>query len=432
MKCSIINYLLISTLCLLIIGSCEESKVTNSGENTNTLNSSDDQGSLPEIQVAKEANKLGPQKVKRTPVSKGDLFASPNGSDGSCTQSDPCSLETAISESNAGDIVLLRGGIYGVGDSGILRFNRSGQSDAAITYESYPGELAVIDGTELNADPWSSAIRVNGDWNTIRRIEVRNMPTTGIFIDGNHNLIDGVISHDNYYSGIQVFSPYDDYPYGAKGSYNTIQNSVTYNNFDIGGPANGGDADGISISSGEGNKILHNHVYDNSDDGVDVWRSTNSVVAYNIVSGSGRADGNGNGIKAGGSEPSRGTLVHNNVAYNNRVTGIDYNLGKELNFYNNTSFSNRYGYSGNEEVTLKNNISFENEREWVSSAYNERNSWQDGISVSSEDFLSLNPESAKFLQLAPGSALIDAGVDAGLPFKGDAPDLGAYEYGADR
>jgi len=33
-----------------------------------------------------------------------------------------------------------------------------------------------------------------------------------------------------------------------------------------------------------------------------------------------------------------------------------------------------------------------------------------------------------FLRLSPTSSLIDAGIDVGLVFEGDAPDLGAFEY----
>ena len=35
-----------------------------------------------------------------------------------------------------------------------------------------------------------------------------------------------------------------------------------------------------------------------------------------------------------------------------------------------------------------------------------------------------------FLKLAAGSQMIDKGTDVGLPYAGQAPDLGAYEYGA--
>jgi hypothetical protein len=33
------------------------------------------------------------------------------------------------------------------------------------------------------------------------------------------------------------------------------------------------------------------------------------------------------------------------------------------------------------------------------------------------------------MKLKAGSDAIDKGVDIGLPFKGKAPDLGAFEYG---
>ena len=33
-----------------------------------------------------------------------------------------------------------------------------------------------------------------------------------------------------------------------------------------------------------------------------------------------------------------------------------------------------------------------------------------------------------FLKLAPGSAAIDKGIDVNMPFVGEAPDLGAFEY----
>jgi hypothetical protein len=68
------------------------------------------------------------------------------------------------------------------------------------------------------------------------------------------------------------------------------------------------------------------------------------------------------------------------------------------------------------------------------------NSWNEGYSVSADDFLSVDPKEAmaprqpdgslpkiEFMHLKPGSKLIDAGKDVRLPFKGNAPDLGAFE-----
>jgi hypothetical protein len=59
------------------------------------------------------------------------------------------------------------------------------------------------------------------------------------------------------------------------------------------------------------------------------------------------------------------------------------------------------------------------------------NSWNDppGIVLDATDFLSLEPAELEtlFMRLAPGSEAIDAGVDVGMSFNGEAPDLGAFE-----
>jgi hypothetical protein len=70
----------------------------------------------------------------------------------------------------------------------------------------------------------------------------------------------------------------------------------------------------------------------------------------------------------------------------------------------------------------------------------ETNSWLSQFVVTADDFLSLDIDSAsaprqadgslpeiEFLHLAQGSDLIDAGVILGYPYKGGAPDLGAFE-----
>jgi len=69
------------------------------------------------------------------------------------------------------------------------------------------------------------------------------------------------------------------------------------------------------------------------------------------------------------------------------------------------------------------------------------NSWNLGITVTANDYISMSETDAMaprqadgslpnngFGQLKPTSALIDKGVDVGLPYCGSAPDLGAYEY----
>jgi hypothetical protein len=91
-------------------------------------------------------------------------------------------------------------------------------------------------------------------------------------------------------------------------------------------------------------------------------------------------------------------------------------------------------------LTVKNCISYQGAVELGSFAIQEANSWLAPFFVTAEDFRSLDASPAAsprlpdgrlpwidFLQLAPGSDLIDAGVDLCLPFNGSAPDLGAFE-----
>jgi hypothetical protein len=69
------------------------------------------------------------------------------------------------------------------------------------------------------------------------------------------------------------------------------------------------------------------------------------------------------------------------------------------------------------------------------------NSWNlKHFTVIADDFVSIDPEGADgprnpdgslpdvaFIRPKPGSRLLDAGISVELPFKGSAPDLGAFE-----
>ena len=381
------------------------------------------------------ANRPGPQEVMQTALGAGqrNLFVSPTGSGSSCSQENPCNLRTGISQSQAGDVVFLRGGQYDLPVESI-RFNQSGTESNPIIYESYPGELAIFDGAG-HAKAAKVRIQLTGSWIVLRRIEVRNMPQTGLRITGNHNLMDGIHSHHNSGTGIHIFSDYEAYPYGAEGSFNTVKNSIIHDNSDASltyavdnWGNDGGDADGISISSGDGNSAFNNLVYHNSDDGVDSWRSTNTEFAYNIIHSNGIANGNGNGIKAGGANQSFNTYVHHNISYNNRATGIDFNSGVDVLFYNNVSYNNNSGYTLGKTTTTVNNIEFSNKVPSYRSGLHHHNSWNlSDYTVSASDFVSLEPSSPDFLRLKAGSGLVNVGSDVGFPFNETAPDLGVYE-----
>ena len=84
---------------------------------------------------------------------------------------------------------------------------------------------------------------------------------------------------------------------------------------------------------------------------------------------------------------------------------------------------------------LKNNLAFGNGKPDIAGSVDSNNSWN-GLTVNGSGRRRhgrggtapsrRSLPASDFLDLAPGSGLIDKGVDVGLPFLGAAPDLGAY------
>jgi parallel beta helix pectate lyase-like protein len=347
---------------------------------------------------------IGPQPVSATPLSQGTLFAAPNGSGWNCTAGGPCSLATATDRAIAGDIVFLRGGVYPI--TANIFFGGMGTAAKPITFESYPGESAVLDGSTL-AEGTQVFIRITGDYNVLRKMEIRKMPAQGLYIRGNHNTVDGLFVHHNKISGIHIHNGDYSFPYGALASYNTIQNSTVSDNSDLGPLGDGGNADGISISSGTGNSVLYCLATRNSDDGIDAWRSTNTVIAYSIATENGLGAGNGNGIKAGGKSPSRGTVVHHVVTYKNRAIGADFNSGVNVTFSYVTSWANgASGFSTGSDTMVDHSISLQNASGHGTSG-GISNSWQ---RIGTVAFDSTVPASVDFLKPTVGSGFEDIGA----------------------
>jgi parallel beta helix pectate lyase-like protein len=342
---------------------------------------------------------IGPQPLSATPLSQGTLFAAPNGSGVNCSEGGPCSLATATSRAIAGDIVFLRGGVYPITQN--IYFAGTGESSKLIRFESYPNEWAILDGSTL-AEGTQVFIRITGDWNVLRRMEIRMMPAQGLYIRGNHNVVDGLSVHHNHISGIHIHNGDYSFPYGALASYNTIQNSTVSDNSDAGPMGDGGNADGISISSGTGNNVLYCLAARNSDDGIDAWRSTNTHIAYSIATGNGIASGNGNGFKGGGAFPSNGTRVDHSIAYQNRSAGFDVNSGVDVRFSALTAWAN--GSAGfilcwnspcDLTMVLENSIASGNTANMQGTGSVQNNSWQ---RLGTVNFISTDPSSANFLQ----------------------------------
>ncbi len=253
--------------------------------------------------------------------------------------------------------------------------------------------------------------------------------------------MEGCTIHHNFLGGIVVYGgdwhctaetgcpPYED-------GDNVIADNRVFANSDAGLDssdgyyANGGNADGISVSSGRDNTIIHNSVDHNSDDGIDVWRSNDSYIAFNLVSHQGQNNGDGNGIKAGGNPDPDATnglraVVKHNIAFANRANGIDHNAGKSVLFMYNTSYGNGgRGFTSADDSTLIGNIAAENGRPTLVMSGHRDNSWQMGGQV---EFISTTPASTDFLRPAEGSPFADMGANAHIP--GHQPNMPIFILG---
>jgi len=250
----------------------------------------------------------------------------------------------------------------------------------------------------------------------------------------------------------------------------------------------GNDGDGFNIQAmGERSdtfRITYIHgcrAWNNSDDGFDIGSHMQLDVHDCWSWNNGYLQGDATGYKLCSSllQTASKRRVYNCISAFNEGGGfVDLNLnddiGPFMQYYNNTAYKCGEGFGsevGNmfdcslhpASVIYRNNLSYASEgypagfsacdygyptyviqdhNTWVQTGeywYTRANS---DYQVTDDDFISLDsaqlrwPRKADgslpdidFLRLKATSDLVDRGVDVGLAYKGDAPDLGALEYG---
>ena len=373
---------------------------------------------------------IGEEEVLSTPLIQGTTFISPKGKGKECTEKEPCSFVyyNKNIKTKAGDVVFFRAGVYKFSLDGVKRFYlKGGNVDRPVIYESYPEELAIFDGSNISTEDtpkelWREGrLELRENYTLLRKVEIRNMPLYGVRIFGNHNTIEGCTIHDNHLSGLEIYNFKDgDSVKDTGGSYNIIKNNIIFNNSDEGlthhNYGDGNNADGIILHSGVGNVLTHNRVYNNSDDGIDTWKSMNTLVEYNLVYKNGKGlNGNGNGIKLGGTKKDSplgsNAIAKHNISYLNRSMGININAGKNVLMKYNTVYQNGgFGYTLEDDTTLISNISVENNKGdvgWSKGKFQLSNSWQEDKKV---EFKSTDINNIDFLRPVVGSDIIKIGA----------------------
>ncbi len=373
----------------------------------------------------------------------------------------------------AGDTVYFRGGIYqfktATAANGVL-LDKSGAAGNRIKYWAYPGEIPVFDFIGMTAQARITGLRTTGSYLHLKGLELKNVPqilTTEkeswcIWNSGSDNIFERLNMHNIMGPGLFI----------SNGGNNLALNCDSHDNFDSksGRGLVGGNADGFGCHIGAGhtgNVFRGCRAWYNTDDGFDLIAAQEAVLIENCWSwyngyepGTRNHIGDGKGFKAGGYNvpairPPAIAPMHTVrfcLAYSNFASGFhaNYHPGP-IYWYNNIGYANdsanfrMVGYKDGKFTTvgiLKNNISYKGQKliDYNAGIDESRNSWTLPVTVSDEDFRSVDPTGLDgprqadgslpdipFLKLAPGSDLIDKGLDVKLAFEGSAPDLGPFE-----
>ncbi len=382
---------------------------------------------------------------------------------------------------SAGDILFIRGGTYnvmqGLGGGnycGVRIASKSGTAGAHITVMAYQNEVPILDCSALtglegyhrgilmensnywdfyglvisNVREWSGNVKAytGSAWeiNTVSNVTIEHCDVTYCM---NGFTLTGLITNLNYI------------------------NCDSYENWDI---YQGGDlCNGFNGNVAAGSTVNYTgcRAWKNSDDGFDNMAGGGKLTYNNCWAFNnkpwhgGDGAGNGDGFKLGFSnksyESGKMRTLHNCISAYNGLMGFDESMDSpcsmDMELYNCVAYNNNDYYSGfrfqssnnSGKVTLRNNIAIipttGSHVPYAGRISNvsDHNTWDGGVTATDADFESVDmrqlsasrktdgslPDITAF-HLVAGSDLIDKGVNAGLPFSGKAPDLGAFEQQA--
>jgi hypothetical protein len=293
-------------------------------------------------------------------------------------------LEAAVRNATAGTTIQVRAGTYT--PSATLKSTANGTGSARITLRAYGSEKVRIDGSKLPAGSWLAGIY--GDYWTVQNLTFQNSPAQGFVVTSSvGGVFKNLVTADNGDSGFTLR--------GDGTSGNLVQNLDSHGNYDPAG--HGQNADGIAVKfgSGTGNRITGARLYNNSDDGLDLWQFSSPVtVEHSWAFGNGKNrwgdsafEGNGNGFKLGGGGVTVAHVVNNNAAWDNTLNGFTENSNTGATALNrNTAYANAEAgfYFATGRARLARNLAVGNKggrSKLGSSTVSAANNWDSGVAT---------------------------------------------------
>ncbi|MFE0674984.1 right-handed parallel beta-helix repeat-containing protein [Streptomyces sp. NPDC058867] len=313
-------------------------------------------------------------------------------------------LESAVKNAVAGTVIQVRAGTYT--PAATLKSTANGTTSARITLKAYSGEKVKIDGSKLPDGSWLAGIY--GDYWTVQDLTFQNSPAQGFVATSSvGGVFKNLVTANNGDSGFTLRGD------GTTG--NLVQNLDSHGNYDAAG--HGQNADGIAVKfgSGTGNRITGARLYNNSDDGLDLWQFSSPVtIDHSWAFGNGKNrwgdtafEGNGNGYKLGGGGVTVAHVVNNNAAWDNTLNGFTENSNPGAIVLNrNTAYSNAESgfYFATGKARLARNLAVSNKgglSKLGSSTVSAANNWDSGVTTPS--FKSVDATTAYGARAADGS-----------------------------
>ena len=424
-------------------------------------------------------------------LSGATYYVSPTGNDGAAgTINAPWKTwHYAFNRLSAGDVLYVRGGTYspsGISSGGpyvgARMMGRNGTATSPIQILAYQDEVPILDCSNITQAAWKVGLfHTDCSYVQFKGLTVQNINEHGY----GSQPADGWVGDNCRNIKIEqcvVRRCAGGFRYGNNSDNIYFINCDAYNNGDllfgqVSSGGSGGYCNGFGNNINAGMHIYYDgcRAWENSDDGWDAMAGSGYIYYNNcwaFENGHTTGDwtnvtGDGVGFKLGSVELPKENgiqrVLTNCLAWENDLGGFEENNNTPVDMacYNCTAWHNKrdgFGFydMGNPGVaTLKNCIAYNND--WSNggnqnvylrsncvvdhSTFLVNGSNNSAYNLSASDFVSLISTGAKgarqadgslpelpFLHLLTGSDLIDAGVNVGLPFSGNAPDLGAYEF----
>ncbi|MEU6557188.1 chondroitinase-B domain-containing protein [Streptomyces sp. NPDC046915] len=293
-------------------------------------------------------------------------------------------LSNAIKNATAGTVIQVRGGTYY--PTATLQSTANGSSSSPVTLTAYGSETVKIDGSSLPSGSW--IFKLTADYWNVSDITFQNSPDSAVVCQSctgtNWNNVRTINGGD---SGFTLT--------GDGTVNNTVKNLDSYGNYDA--ATHGQNADGVAIKfgSGTGNLVTGARLYNNSDDGIDLWSFSSPVTIEHTWSfgngvnrwGDSAFEGNGNGYKLGGNGVTVAHVVNNSAAWGNAGNGFTENSNTGAIVINRTTAyaNSKWGYYfATSSARLGKNLAVSNGGGLVSKGsgvVSAGNNWDSGIST---------------------------------------------------